>query len=306
MNNVFDTVIEISNLSKQYGKHKAVNNLNLSVSKNEVFGLLGPNGAGKSTTIRMLLSLIKPDAGNISVFGKSLFKERNAILQNIGCIIEKPDFYLYLSARKNLEIFARLSRISPTSKRLDEMFELVGLQGRDKDAVKTYSHGMKQRLGIAQALIHNPDLIILDEPTTGLDPQGIIDLRNLILLLKNEMHKTVVLSSHILSEIELIADSMAIIYKGEAVAQGKVNTLLSNEDLLVFIEPVDMLQLKSVLNDTRWNTLIHDADERQVSLRLSKEQIPGLTEYLLQHNVPLYAIHYRKKLEDYFLKLTHA
>jgi ABC-type multidrug transport system ATPase subunit len=223
-----ENIIELSNLVKRYDKHIAVNNLNLAVPKGEVFGLLGPNGAGKSTTIRMMLSLIKPNSGSINIFGKSLFEHRNEILQNIGSIIEKPDFYLYLSARKNLELFARMSKVNPTAKLLDEMFELVGLVGRDKDKVKTYSHGMKQRLGIAQALIHNPDIVILDEPTTGLDPQGIIDLRNLILLLKNERNKTVVLSSHILSEVELIADSMAIVNKGEVAVQGKVNELLSN------------------------------------------------------------------------------
>ena len=299
-------VIELSNLVKRFDKHLAVNNLNLTVPQGEVFGLLGPNGAGKSTTIRMLLSLIKPTSGNINIFGKSLFDHRNEILQNIGCIIEKPDFYLYLSARKNLELFARMSKINPTEKLLDEMFELVGLTGRDKDKVKTFSHGMKQRLGIAQALIHNPSLVILDEPTTGLDPQGIIDLRNLILRLKNVMNKTVVLSSHILSEIELIADSMAIVNKGEVAVQGKVNELLSNEDLMVFIEPIDMDALQQVLALSKWNKLEIAEDKRQLNMRLSKEEIPELIKFLNENNIELYSIQYRKKLEDYFLKLTHS
>jgi ABC-type multidrug transport system ATPase subunit len=172
--------------------------------------------------------------------------------------------------------------------------------------VKTYSHGMKQRLGIAQALIHNPDLIILDEPTTGLDPQGIIDLRNLILRLKNEMNKTVVLSSHILSEIELIADSMAIINKGEVAVQGKVNDLLSNEDLMVYVEPIDIAQLQAALHNSKWNKNEMSADKKQIILRLSKEEIPTLINYLNERKVELYAIQYRKKLEDYFLKLTHS
>jgi ABC-type multidrug transport system ATPase subunit len=301
-----ENIIELSNLMKQYDKHIAVNNLNLAVPKGEVFGLLGPNGAGKSTTIRMMLSLIKPNSGSINIFGKSLFEHRNEILQNIGSIIEKPDFYLYLSARKNLELFARMSKVNPTSKLLDEMFELVGLVGRDKDKVKTYSHGMKQRLGIAQALIHNPDIVILDEPTTGLDPQGIIDLRNLILLLKNERNKTVVLSSHILSEVELIADSMAIVNKGEVAVQGKVNELLSNEDLLVFIEPVEMQQLQVAVQNSKWAALINSSDNHQISLRLSKEEIPTLSKYLNDKEVKLFSLNYRKKLEDYFLKLTHS
>ncbi|MEY2829651.1 MAG: hypothetical protein RIQ33_1509 [Bacteroidota bacterium] len=301
-----ENVIEINDLVKIYGKHIAVNHLHLTVPKGEVFGLLGPNGAGKSTTIRMMLSLIKPNSGSIKIFEKNLFENRNEILQNIGCIIEKPDFYLYLSAKKNVELFAKMSKINPTQKLIDEMFELVGLQGRANDKVKTYSHGMKQRLGIAQALIHNPDLIILDEPTTGLDPQGIIDLRNLILRLKNEMNKTVVLSSHILSEIELIADSMAIINKGEVAVQGKVNDLLSNEDLMVYVEPIAIAQLQAALHNSKWNKNEMSADKKQIILRLSKEEIPTLINYLNERKVELYAIQYRKKLEDYFLKLTHS
>ena len=301
-----ENVIELNDLVKIYDKHVAVNHLNLTVPKGEILGLLGPNGAGKSTTIRMMLSLIKPNSGSIKIFGKSLFEKRNEILQNIGCIIEKPDFYLYLSARKNLELFAKMSKINPTKKMLDEVIELVGLKGRDTDKVKTYSHGMKQRLGIAQALIHNPDLIILDEPTTGLDPQGIIDLRNLIFQLKNEKNKTVVLSSHILSEIELIADSMAIINKGEVAVQGKVNELLSTEDLLVFIEPINIAQLQATLANSQWRKNEVSVDKTQISLRLSKEEIPALINYLTENKVELFAIQYRKKLEDYFLKLTHS
>ncbi len=301
-----ENVIELNDLVKIYDKHVAVNHLHLTVPKGEIFGLLGPNGAGKSTTIRMMLSLIKPNSGSIKIFGKSLFEKRNEILQNIGCIIEKPDFYLYLSARKNLELFAKMSKINPTQKMLDEVIELVGLKGRDTDKVKTYSHGMKQRLGIAQALIHNPDLVILDEPTTGLDPQGIIDLRNLILQLKNENNKTVVLSSHILSEIELIADSMAIINKGEVAVQGKVNELLSTEDLLVFIEPIDVVQLQAALSNSQWRKNEFLVDKTQISLRLSKEEIPVLINYLNENKVELFSIQYRKKLEDFFLKLTHS
>ncbi|MDP4191157.1 MAG: ATP-binding cassette domain-containing protein, partial [Bacteroidota bacterium] len=165
-----EKVIEVQGLTKQFKDVLAVNNLDLNVYKGDVFGFLGPNGAGKSTTIRMLLSLIKPTSGSIRIFGKPLDKDRKEILRKIGAIVEKPDFYLYLPAYKNLEILGKISGTDVSHKRIMEILELVGLEKRYKSKVKTFSHGMKQRLGIAQALLHDPDLIILDEPTTGLDP----------------------------------------------------------------------------------------------------------------------------------------
>ena len=191
------TIIKVEHLAKNFGSFEAVKDVSFAVNKGDVFGFLGPNGAGKSTTIRCLLSLIQPDKGTIELFGKSLNNDRSAILRNIGSIIEKPDFYKYLSAQKNLEIFARVSGAQVSSKEIAEMLDFVGLGNRAKHKVKGFSHGMKQRLGIAQTLLHKPELIILDEPTTGLDPQGIIEIRNLILRLKNEQNKTILLSSHL-------------------------------------------------------------------------------------------------------------
>jgi ABC-2 type transport system ATP-binding protein len=198
-----EKVIEVSGLSKKFKEVRAVNNLNINVHKGDVFGFLGPNGAGKSTTIRMLLSLINPDQGKIKIFNKSLSKNRIEILRKIGAIVESPDFYGYLSAYKNLEIIGKISGKEISGKRIMEVLELVGLDKRYKSKVKTYSHGMKQRLGIAQALIHNPDLIILDEPTTGLDPQGMKEIRDLIIHLSKDEKKTIFLSSHILMKLSL-------------------------------------------------------------------------------------------------------
>lgn len=298
-------VISLKNLTKQYGNFTAVSNLNLDIPRGEVFGFLGPNGAGKSTTLRMMLSLITPSSGEITILGKNLFKEREAILRNVGCIIEKPDFYLYLSAWDNLRMFAQMSGINPSKKLMEETFELVGLTGRERDAVKAYSHGMKQRLGLAQALIHNPELVILDEPTTGLDPQGIIDLRNIILMLKNEKGKTIVLSSHILSEIELIADSMTIISKGKALVQGRVTDLLSNEDLLVSIEAVDNRLAKQVISTSAWQQYYSNEEEARLVFKMAKDQIPAFNAYLDEYGVKLYSLNYKRTLEDYFLKLTN-
>lgn len=299
------TAISIRNLTKKFGDFTAVNELNLDITANEVFGVLGPNGAGKSTTLRMLLTLIKPTSGHIQILGKELHSHRSELLRQVGSIIEKPDFHLYLSALNNLTIQARLCGINPTKKQVLELIDLVGLTGREHDKVKTYSHGMKQRLGLAQALIHQPQIIILDEPTTGLDPQGIIDLRVLILRLKNDFKKTVVLSSHILSEIELIADSMTIISGGKAVVQGKVHELLSNEDLISVIEPNNMESCLTILHQSAWSQRVLKANETTLELKLSKSEIPELMRFLANHHQYPYSVTYKRTLEDYFLKLTH-
>jgi ABC-type multidrug transport system ATPase subunit len=298
--------VEIHQLSKHYGSLKAVDSLQLEISENEIFGFLGPNGAGKSTTLRMMLSLVKPTSGHIAIFGKSLQREREKVLTNIGCIVEKPDFYLHLTAWKNLQMLATLHGVPQPHKRIAEVLELVGLSGREHDKVKTFSHGMKQRLGIAQALLHQPQLIILDEPTTGLDPQGIIDLRHLLLHLKNELGKTIILSSHILSEVELIADSMVIMNKGKAVVQGSVRQLLSNEHLIVKIETDSSERARQALSQSPFSTFIRASDGQSVSLHVSRETIPPIVSFLQQHQVSIFGISYQRPLEEYFLKITQA
>lgn len=297
-------IIQISNVHKQFGNFKAVDGISLSIDNGDIYGFLGPNGAGKSTTLRMLLSLIKPTAGTIEIMGRSLEKNRNDILAQIGSIIEKPDFYLYLSAKQNLWLLSKMYNQHIGAKRIQEVITLVGLKGRENDKVKTYSHGMKQRLGLAQALLHNPKLIILDEPTTGLDPQGIIELRELILQLKNE-GKTVILSSHILSEIELIADSMVIINKGQAVAQGKVSTLLGNDDVVVSIELEDVDKFKSAITNSQFVSVYSVLENNRAELKLAKNEIPHLVSWLNNNEIVFYTLNYKKRLEDYFLKITH-
>ncbi|GDX51940.1 hypothetical protein LBMAG27_09870 [Bacteroidota bacterium] len=299
-----EPVIELNKISKSFGAFKAVDELSLEVYKGNVFGFLGPNGAGKSTTMRMILSLIKPSSGSIKIFGKELTSHRNEIMRQIGCIIEKPDFYLYMSAEKNLQLFSKLSGVDVSKNKIQEIIELVGLKGREKDKVKTYSHGMKQRLGIAQTLIHNPELIILDEPTTGLDPQGIIDIREMILRLKNDMGKTIILSSHILSEIELVANRMVIINKGKQVAQGEVTELLSTQDLILSIEVEDGKIAIEKLNGYK-KEKFSSLENNTLKFSLSKNEIPGLVNELNKTGIKIYGITYRRALEEYFLKLTH-
>jgi len=306
MSDTPEKIIEVSQLVKYFGKFRAIEDVSFDVYRGDIFGFLGPNGAGKSTSIRTLLSLIKPTSGIIKVFNKSLINDRNFILSKIGCIVEKPDFYRYLSAEKNIEIFARISGVSVSKSKIHEMIEFVGLKGREKDKVSGFSHGMKQRLGIAQTLIHDPELIILDEPTTGLDPQGIIDIRNLILQLRNERNKTVLLSSHILSEIELIANRMVIINKGKTIIQGTVSELLNAQTVVVSIGVDNKEKAKEVLLNDSFTEDIDTSEPEHISLQISQDQIPFVNKALCDHGVNVFSIESKRKLEDYFLKLINA
>lgn len=300
-----EKIVEINHLVKHYGKFHALKDVSFDVFKGDVFGFLGPNGAGKSTTIRTMLSLIKPTSGEIKMFGKNLTKERNNILSRIGCIVEKPDFYKYLSAEKNIEIFARLTGIQVTKKKVYEIIEFVGLKGREKDKLKDFSHGMKQRLGIAQTLIHDPELIVLDEPTTGLDPQGIIDIRNLILQLKNEKNKTILLSSHILSEIELIANRMVIINNGKTIVQGSVSDLLNGQELIVAFEVDNIEKAKEILLLKVNGSKLNKIEGNNLLLHISQAEIPIINKLFCENGINVFSIETKRKLEDYFLKLIN-
>ena len=227
-----------------------MDNLDFELGEGEIFGFLGPNGAGKSTTIRMMLALIKPDAGDIEIFGKSILSFRNMALNGVGALIEEPAFYKNLSAKRNLHMLADLENIP--GKRIHEVLEIVGLSDRGEDKVKTYSHGMKQRLGIAQALLSSPELLILDEPTTGLDPHGMKEVRELIKNLALE-GITIFLSSHLLHEVEQVCTSMAIINQGKMVTMGKVDELLGEHNLLtaeIRAEPLE--KARTILSKLEW------------------------------------------------------
>jgi len=303
--NAQEKIVEVKHLVKHFGKFHAVEDVSFDVYRGDVFGFLGPNGAGKSTTIRTMLSLIRPTSGELQLFGKDLTKNRNYILSKIGCIVEKPDFYKYLSAEKNIEIFARLSGAPIKKNKIHEMIEFVGLKGREKDKVSGFSHGMKQRLGIAQTLIHDPELIILDEPTTGLDPQGIIDIRNLILQLRNEQNKTILLSSHILSEIELIANRMVIINKGKTIIQGSVSDLLNGQELIVSFKVDDMEKAKQVVLKNNIPLSEESLDGTNLLLQISEEKISFINKEFCENNIKVFSIEPKRKLEDYFLKLIN-
>jgi len=297
-------IIIVDQLSKQFGDFRAVNDLSFSVPTGVVYGFLGQNGAGKSTTIRMLLTLIRPSSGSIRIFGSDLHAERRKILSRIGAIIEKPDLYLYLTAYQNLELMARLGGLSKTKAELLAQLERVGIADRSNSKVETFSQGMKQRLGIACALVNDPALIILDEPVNGLDPQGIADIRNLILHLSREEGKTVFLSSHLLSEMELVADHMLIIDRGRKVAEGKVNDLLNPADTVVRIETSNDEVARRLIAGSRWSGNLQAGDI--LELKMHREEVAALSEYLIQGGVGLHLLQPRHSLEAYFLSLTTA
>ncbi len=282
----------------------AVAGLDLNVYEGDVFGFLGPNGAGKSTTIRMLMTLIFPTSGEIKLFGKDIYKERKYILSRVGAIVEKPDFYGYLSAYKNLEILARTSGYPVTKNRIMEILEMVGLDKRYKSKVKTFSHGMKQRLGIAQALIHDPRLIILDEPTTGLDPQGMKEIRELVISLSKDHNKTIFLSSHILYEVELIANRMVIINKGKTVIEGSVSELLDATEARVNIEVDDPQKAVQLIGETNFNGKIDSVTGNTVILFARKSDIAPINKKLVENGLSVSSIVPTRSLEEYFLNLT--
>jgi ABC-type multidrug transport system ATPase subunit len=298
------SVIDVRNLTKDFQDVRAVNDLSFSVPHGQVYGFLGQNGAGKSTTIRMLLTLIKPSNGTIEIFGMNLYRHRKEVLKRVGAIIEKPDLYKYLTAIENLRIFSLISGVRLSEKNLMEHLNKVGLAERAKSKIKTYSQGMRQRLGLAVALAHDPDLIILDEPINGLDPQGIADVRNLIKHLSKDLGKTIFISSHLLSEMELIADSMLIIDKGKKVVEGKAEELLNPAETDVEIETASRELAMEKIKNSSWGQYLKNTAEKKILFRMNKEMIPGFIKDLSEMDVSLISVRPKHSLEDYFLSLT--
>jgi ABC-type multidrug transport system ATPase subunit len=300
-----DQIIKVTNLSKHFKDIVAVEGLSFTVNQGDVYGFLGQNGAGKSTTIRMLLTLIEPTQGSIEIFGMDLKSHRKEILRQVGAVIEKPDVYKYLTAYENLQLFYKISGGSKLSKgKIMEQLELVGLQDRATSKVKTYSQGMKQRLGVAIALIHDPQLIILDEPTNGLDPQGIADIRNLILHLSHHMKKTVVVSSHLLSEIELVANRLLIIDKGKKIIEGTASELFDPSQTIIELTTLDDESALKVLRQSNWASYLQTTNNGSIVLKMNRLQVPEFNQSLVAMQVPVLSLQPRHSLEDYFLQVT--
>jgi ABC-2 type transport system ATP-binding protein len=299
-----ETILRTLELTKRYKNRLAVDHLNIEVRRGHIFGFLGPNGAGKSTTIRMILNLIFPTEGDVELFGRSLTQARHKALARVGSIVEKPSFYGHLSALRNLEILGGMERPVPHRTILTHL-KRVGLADRAGDKVKTFSQGMNQRLGLALALLNDPELIILDEPTTGLDPQGMKEVRDLIRELSQERGITVFLSSHLLYEIEMIADHMAVIHQGKLRVAGSVRDLLVQGDAAVLVKTDRPAEASQMLK-TKGGYEAVEMQADGINVKLALADIPALNRLLVREGFAVYTLTPRRTLEQYFLNLIEG
>ena len=296
-------VIRTFDLTKRFKKLTAVDRVNFEIMPGEVFGFLGPNGAGKTTTMAMLLGLVRPSTGSAEVLGHDIRRDLSAALRRVGAIVETPAFYPYMSGIDNLRILARIDG-GDTAKQIPSLLEQVGLKGRGRDRVGTYSQGMRQRLGLAAALLGEPELLILDEPTNGLDPAGMREMRLFIRRLADEQGKTVFLSSHLLHEIEQVCDRVLILHKGQVIAQGRVDELLSQAHA-VEMRIEDAARAVEVLTGMEGvQSVSHEGDWLHV--QASPERAPELLAALAAHAIfPFEVRPVVSTLESVFLDLTN-
>lgn len=296
-----ETILKVENLQKSFGNFQVLNNLSFEVHEGDIYGFLGPNGAGKSTTLRIILGLVKSNGGKITFLGNPInFNEKN-YLKDIGALIERPDFYGNLSAYDNLWMIAELSNLLNPSNRINEVLDLVNLLPRSKSKVKTFSQGMKQRLGIAQAILHKPKFVILDEPSNGLDPQGQADIRRIIRNINQDDKITILFSSHILSEVEEICNRMLIINNGQKIKEGKVAELMSEDKMQVSIRVDDVQKLAELLSSAGYNFFV---DTYQAFAEIKEDEIPQLVQNIVANKIKIFEVNQNRSLENYFLKLT--
>ena len=301
-----NTVLEIKNLTKTYGKRKVIDNISLEIQEGEIFGFLGPNGSGKTTTIKMILRLIEKDSGEIKIKGYDNKKEFEKAMEYIGAIVENPDMYNYMSGKDNLKLHARLRNID--KKRIDEVLELVGLKDRAKEKVKKYSLGMKQRLGLALTLLHKPRVLILDEPTNGLDPAGIKQLRNILKEIAHKDGVAVFVSSHILSEMQLMCDKIAVIDNGKIVKTENITHMEQPEDNesideIIEIKVKDVSKAIEILKQNF--ELQPRLVEGNINITISNEKIPKVVKELAINDVEIHSVTPKEQsLEDLFFDAT--
>ncbi|ELC1491141.1 ABC transporter ATP-binding protein [Listeria monocytogenes] len=297
-----ETVLKLEHVTKKIGQKNIVHDISFDIHKGEVFGLLGPNGAGKTTIIRSIVGLIRRSEGTVFINGKNVDTEYKAAISEVGAIIENPEFYMYMSGWANLKQFARMSQKNITDEHIREIVELVKLTGAIDQKVKTYSLGMRQRLGVAQALIHSPALLILDEPTNGLDPQGMAEFRTLIRDLATK-GTSVLISSHLLSEIQQITDRFAIINKGVLTHTEKMSDLLENHVAAYKLKVSDPVATTTVLT-TLPVKLVAQKDDL-FKIEVAHEDVHLIARALIQANIDLLEmVPLQASLEERFLELT--
>ena len=295
-------VLRVKNLTKKFGNRIAVDNISFDIFEGEIFGFLGPNGAGKTTAIRMITGLAKPNSGNIIICGKSLNKHFEKAILNIGGIVENPEMYKNLSGLENLKYFAGLYK-NVSKQRINDVVEIVGLTDRIKDKVKTYSLGMKQRLGIAQALLHHPKLLILDEPTNGLDPTGIIEMRRFLKETAVKEGIGILISSHNLSEMELMCDSIGIINGGKLEKIRAIDQLKQyNDNQQVYLK-VNFPNFAGKLIMNKFNPEKISIIKDTLTVNIAHDKIPEITSLLVSNGILIYSANaVVKTLEDVFLE----
>ena len=299
------TVLSAEGLTKRFGEREAVSDVSFEIAAGEVFGFLGPNGAGKTTTIRMLVGLARPDRGSVRIRGLDIVRDFEKAMTHVGCIVESPDLYPYLTGRENLMHFARMLGAG-AEERIGELAALVALTERLDDRVSTYSLGMRQRLGIAQALLGHPDVLILDEPANGLDPAGIREIRQLVRRLAEERGMSVFVSSHLLSEIELMCDRVVIIHRGRTLAAAPVAELtarvISDRVLVRATPPAAAADVLRRFGEVEASA---EAARGALSARISPERVPDALRALVAAGVDVHAVERpESSLEEVFLEIT--
>ncbi len=298
MINEQQSIVKVDRLTKRIGSKTLVENISFEVKKGEVVGLLGPNGAGKTTLMRMMVGMIRMTEGEVWIDGQSVKQEFESTAAKVGAVIENPEFYPFLSGYENLTYFGRMNG-NVTEERIDEVVQLLGMGQVINRKVRTYSLGMRQRLGIAQALVHNPDVLILDEPTNGLDPNGIHEMRMYIKKIAHEQGKAVLVSSHLLSEVELMCDRVIIIQHGEYVATQNIQRDNSLEMETIHIRVDDVKQAAELLE---YDVTIQD---NELVMAVENEEIPNVIRTLTEQGIRIYRVYEeRKTLEEKFLELT--
>lgn len=296
-----NTVLELKNVNKTFGKRKVIDNISLEVKEGEIYGFLGPNGSGKTTTIKMILRLIDNDSGQIKVNGYDTEKQFEKAMESIGAIVENPDMYKYMTGIDNLKLHARIRNVD--SKRIDEVLELVELKGREKEKVGKYSLGMKQRLGLALTLLHKPKVLILDEPTNGLDPAGIKKLRDILKELAHKEGVAIFVSSHILSEMQLMCDKVAVLDNGKIVKIEEITKTEEEKTEKLEIRVKDKEKATQILKD-KFN-IESKIENDKIEITVLTEQVPIIVKELALQDVEIKAIIPKENtLEDIFFDAT--